>query len=58
MKLDTWNWLRNAPVFGYGLLPDSVLCTAEQDITKFESAGVAPGSGLGASQALHLEREF
>ena len=49
MKPDTWNLLRNAPVFVYGLFPDSVLCTAEQDITKFESAGVAPVPGPGAS---------
>ena len=48
-KPDTWNMLRNAPMFGYGLFPDSVLNTAEQDINKYESAGVAPGSGPGAS---------
>ena len=37
-------------MFGYGLFPDSVLNTAEQDINKYESAGVAPGPGLGTSQ--------
>ena len=46
----TWNLLRNAPMFGHGLFPDSVLATAEQDITKHESAGVAPGPGPGTSQ--------
>ena len=50
VKPDTWNLLRNAPMFGHGLFPDSVLATAEQDITKLESAGVAPGPGPGASQ--------
>ena len=48
VKPDTWNLLRNAPMFGYGLFPDSVLNTAEQDITKHESSGVAPGPGPGA----------
>ena len=42
---DTWNLIRNAPMFGHGLFPNSVLATAEQDITKHESAGVAPGPG-------------
>ena len=50
LKPDTWNLLRNAPMFGHGLFPDSVLATAEQDITKHESAGVAPGPSPGASQ--------
>ena len=50
IKPDTWNMLRNAPMFGYGLFPDAVLNTAEQDINKYESAGVAPGPGPGASQ--------
>ena len=49
VKPDTWNMLRNAPMFGYGLLPDAVLNTAEQDINKFKSAGVAPGPGPDAS---------
>ena len=50
IKSDTWNLLRNAPMFGHGPFPDSVLSTAEQDIAKHESAGVAPGPGPGASQ--------
>ena len=50
IKPDTWNLLRNASMFGHGLFPNSVLATAEQDITKHESAGVAPGPGAGASQ--------
>ena len=43
VKPDTWNLLRNAPMFGYGLFPDSVLNTPEQDINKHKSAGVAQG---------------
>ena len=42
IKPDTLNNLRNAPMFGLGLFPDSVLAT--------DSAGVAPGPGPGASQ--------
>ena len=37
-------------MFGHGLFPDSVLATAEQDITKYQFAGAAPGPGPGASQ--------
>ena len=48
IKPDTWNLFRNVPMFGYGLFPDSVLCTAEQDIGKYESAGVTPGPSLDA----------
>ena len=33
IKPDTWNQLRNAPPFGYGLFPDDMICIAEQDIT-------------------------
>ena len=50
IKPDTLNNLRNAPLFGHGLFPDSILAMAEQDISKHESAGVAPGPGPGASQ--------
>ena len=50
IKPDTLNNLRNVPMFGHGLFPDSVLATAEQDISKHESAGVTPGPGPGASQ--------
>ena len=32
-------------MFGHGLFLHSVLAMAEQDITKHESAGVAPGPG-------------
>ena len=38
LKPDTWNKLRNAPLFTYGLFPDDVLATAEQDILKHESS--------------------
>ena len=50
IKPDTWNMLRNTPMFGHGLFPDSVLATTEQDITKYESAGAAPGPGPGTLQ--------
>ena len=49
IKPDTWNLLRNAPMFGHGIFTDSVLATAEWDITNHESAGVTPGPGPGAS---------
>ena len=58
IKPDTWNLLRNAPMFGYGLFPDSVLNTAEQDITKHESTGVAPGPSPGASQRSNWRGNF
>ena len=58
IKPDTWNMLRNAPMFGYGLFPDAVLNTAEQDINKYESVGVAPGPGLGASQRSNWRGNF
>ena len=41
IKQDTWLHLRNAPMFGYGLFPDTVIATAEQDIIKHEAAGTA-----------------
>ena len=50
LKQDTWNQLRNAPLFHGGLFPDSVLATTEQDITKFGSASTAQGPGPGAPQ--------
>ena len=37
VKSDTWNQLRNAPLFTHGLFPDDMICVAEQDITKSES---------------------
>ena len=58
VKPDTWNLLRNAPMFGYGLFPDSVLNTAEQDINKQESARIAPGPGPGASQRSNWRGSF
>ena len=35
------------PLSGYGLLPDDVICTAEQDIAKHEasSAALRPSPG-------------
>ena len=50
VKQDTMNFLRNAPLFGYGLFPDAAIMTAEQDIQKFEASSVAQRPGLGATQ--------
>ena len=50
IKQDTWLHLRNAPMFGYGLFPDVVIATAEQDIIKHEAVGTALRPGPGASQ--------
>ena len=50
IKQDTWLHLRNAPMFGYGLFPDAVIATAEQDIIKHEATGTALRPGPGASQ--------
>ena len=58
IKPDTWNLLKNAPMFGCGLFPDSVLNTAEQDINKHKSAGVAPGPGPGACQHSNWSGNF
>ena len=58
VKPDTWNLLRNAPMFGYGLFPDSVLNAAEQDINKHDAAGAAPGPNPGASQHSNWRGNF
>ena len=50
IKQDTWFQLCNAPLFSYGLFPDTVICIAEQDIAKYEAAGSAPRPSPGASQ--------
>ena len=50
LKPDTWNKLRNAPLFTYSLFPDDVLAVAEQDILKHESARSASGPGSGTFQ--------
>ena len=50
LKPDTWNKLRNAPLFTYGLFPDDVLAVAEQDIQKHESNKSATGPGPGTYQ--------
>ena len=50
LKPDTWNKLRNAPLFTYGLFPDDVLAVAEQDIQKQESNRSASGPGSGTFQ--------
>ena len=48
MKMDTWNELRNAPLFGFGLFPDAALNIAEQDINKFETQSVSVQSRVGS----------
>ena len=50
LKPDTWNRLRNAPLFSSSLFPDDILATAEQDIAKFESTSGARGPGPGTGQ--------
>ena len=50
IKQDEWLHFRNAPMFGYGLFPDAVIATAEQDIIKHEAVGTALRPGPGASQ--------
>ena len=47
MKMDTWNELRNAALFGYGLFPDAALNVAEQDSNKFETQHVSVQSRVG-----------
>ena len=49
VKQDTWLQLCNALLFGYGLFSDNIICQAEQDIVKHDSASVAPGPGPGVS---------
>ena len=50
IKPDTYNQLRNAPLFGLGLFPDAVIRTAEQDIASHHSTGSVPRPGPGAAQ--------
>ena len=50
VKPDTMNLLRNAPLFGYGLFPDTAIVTAEQDIQKHDASSVAQGTVPGAPQ--------
>ena len=50
VKPDTLNQLRTAPLFMYGLFPDAVIRTAEQDIAHFETSSHALRPGSGASQ--------
>ena len=50
IKSDTLSQLRNAPLFGYGLFPDAVIRTAEQDSAHFETTSTAPRPCPGASQ--------
>ena len=47
MKMDTWNKLRKAPLYVYGLYPDGALNVEEQDINKFESHNVSVPSEVG-----------
>ena len=48
IKPDIRNQLRKAPLFGYGLFPDDMICIAEQAINKFEASSAAPRPGPGA----------
>ena len=50
VKADTWNKLRNAPLFSSALFPDDILATAEQDILKHENAPSAQGPSPGTFQ--------
>ena len=50
VKPDTWNRLRNAPLFSSGLFPDDVFAIAEQDIIKHETNPGASGPGSGTQQ--------
>ena len=50
LKPDSWNRLRNAPLFSSSLFPDDILAAAEQDIAKFESTPSAQGPGPGTGQ--------
>ena len=49
------NWthkqLRNAPLFDYGLFPDAVIRTAEQDITNFETTSRAQTRSSASQQS-------
>ena len=45
IKPDTYNQLRNAPLFGHGLFSDAVIRTAEQDIASHHSSGPVPRPG-------------
>ena len=57
LKPDTWNRLRNAPLFSSSLFPDDILATAEQDIAKFESASAqGPGPGTGQHSGRNTSR--
>ena len=50
VKQDTMNVLHNSPLFGNALLPDTAINTAEQDISNYDSVGVASGPSPGAPQ--------
>ena len=50
IKPDTYNQLRNAPLFGHGFFPDAVIRTAEQDIASYQTSGPVPRPGPGAGQ--------
>ena len=50
LKADTWNRLRNVPLFSSALFPDDILATAEQDIITHENAPGAQGPSPGTFQ--------
>ena len=58
LKSDTWNKLRNAPLFSSALFPDDILATAEQDISKHETAPGAQGPSPGTTQHSGRKHHF
>ena len=50
LKADTWNKLRNAPLFSSALFPGDILAIAEQDVLKHENVPSAQGPGPGTFQ--------
>ena len=58
VKPDTWNQLRNAPRFRYGLFPDDMIRIAEQNITKFEASSAVPRPGCYAAHWVARPNKF
>ena len=58
LKSDTWNNLRNAPLFSSGLFPDDILATAEQDIITHENTPGAQGPGPGMFQQSGRKNQY
>ena len=58
VKADTWNRLRNTPLFSSALFPDDILTTVEQDIIKHENAPGAQGPGPGTFQHSRKQQHY